>query len=131
MKRYIASLTGTNKFIADFPTPQEAQSFVDEYNSTTKPYYWAEVEECEFCSEPQGFIGGLATYNSDPFLVDSDELADELFESIKEVELSLVQGEDNFTEAMAKLNLTDKNNVKAIYQGNGVLVCLPQDWTVV
>lgn len=89
------------------------------------------------------YIGALATYNADPFLVETESQAYELEQHIRGG-ITLGQhvndfgeftpGTDEFKDAMAKLDLTEGNNPTHIYwvrRDNVLLIyCKSEDWEV-
>lgn len=74
----------------------------------------------------------VACYNSDPFLVEYEEQAQELFDFIKSSECKLIEDEDDFEIAKERLDL-EGYDVKAIYDC-GLLnqvhatICLKEDF---
>lgn len=89
------------------------------------------------------YLGALATYNADPFLVETESQAYELDQFIRGG-LTLdrhvnefgefTPGTDEFKDAMAKLDLTEDNDPAHIYwvrRDNELLIyCKSEDWEV-
>ena len=128
MLRYIALSENKSKYLRDFATRSEAEQFVEKYNETKKPYEWLIVVETEFGTENSDYLfGALACYNGDAFIIETEEAAEELFESINGTDVRLVEDEEEFEDAKRKLDLEDFK-VSAIYFGGGTYFCLAQDW---
>lgn len=74
-------------------------------------------------------FGAIVTYNADPCLIETDEVAQQVYNDIKTYGLELIA--DPTDEVLEKLDLTDCNKVKALYAiGNVGLICLDGDYTV-
>lgn len=71
-------------------------------------------------------LGALITFNADPTLVETEEDAAELAQTIG-LEFDEITDADDFSDAKAKLDLSE-NKVKHIYSFSGGLVCFAHDW---
>lgn len=71
-------------------------------------------------------IGALVTYNADPYLIETDEQAEEVYNDIKSNGLTPItlSGDE-----LAKLDLTEGNNVTALYSFGSGIICFASDWT--
>lgn len=85
--------------------------------------------------EPYEVIGALVTMGGDPFLVETEVQAQNVFnvltenglnEQLKEIEIN--------NNSLSLLELTKKNHVRALYcfpcSAGFALMCLPGDWKV-
>ena len=71
-------------------------------------------------------LGALITFNADPTLVETEEDASELAQTIG-LKFEEITDADEITDAKAKLDLSE-NEVKHIYSFAGGLVCFAHDW---
>ena len=83
--------------------------------------------------EPSELIGALVNFGGDPFLVETDEQAEQVVKSLNNATgISEITDEDDFATAMAQLDLTEAHNVAKIYafidNGCGAVICFPEDW---
>lgn len=79
------------------------------------------------------YLGAIATWNADPFLVETDEQALDIMRSVQDFGLNETLREEEpeeFEEMMELLGLTDANNVKHIYGNFAITICLANDWEV-
>jgi len=69
--------------------------------------------------EVDELIDSIANFGGDPYLVETDEQAQELLESIKSTASlrKIVRGDEDFEMYMKRLDLTDENRPAAIYSG--------------
>ena len=72
------------------------------------------------------FINGVATFNADPYCVEDENMAQELFDETQG-ELEEITDVDDFEDAVLKLNLEDHSS-KHIYRCGTALVCLSTDF---
>lgn len=85
--------------------------------------------------DPYDVIGALVTMGGDPFLVETEAQAQNVFnvlnknglnEQLKEIEIN--------NDSLSLLELTEKNHVRALYSfpcsAGFALMCLPGDWEV-
>ena len=78
----------------------------------------------------------LATFNADPFLVESYEYADDVYNALERANFAAkkytAEDDEEFEVLCSQLDLTAANNPQAIYvAGNGdqaVTICLVTDW---
>lgn len=72
------------------------------------------------------FTNSVATFNADPYCVEGEVMAQELFnETLGELEE--ITDVDDFEDAVLKLNLEGRSP-KRIYRCGTALVCLPTDF---
>lgn len=71
-------------------------------------------------------LGGVATYNADPFCIETPEQAQEVYNDLGDVFEEIIDPEF-FELAVRQLDLT-KLNPKHIYTNGIVTVCLAQDF---
>lgn len=76
--------------------------------------------------ELSDFINGVATFNADPYCVENEDMAQELYDETQG-NLEEVTDEDDLADAVAKLDL-DGHSLKHIYRCGAALVCLPLDF---
>lgn len=64
-------------------------------------------------------INSIANFGGDPYMVETDEQAQELLESINATASlrKIVRGDEDFETYMKRLDLTDENRPAAIYSG--------------
>lgn len=78
----------------------------------------------------ENLIGSLVNYGGDPMLVETEEQAEELLESIDM--LRPITGKDELEIAKSKLDLECHNKVKNVYgfmcDGCAAVVCFAEDW---
>lgn len=72
------------------------------------------------------FINGVATFNADPYCIENEEMAQELFDEAQG-ELVEITDEDELEESAAKLDLAG-HHFEHIYKCGSALVCLPYDF---
>lgn len=72
------------------------------------------------------FINGVATFNADPYCVENEEQAQELYNETQG-ELEEITDEYDFEDATEKLDLVGRSP-KHIYKCGSALVCLPYDF---
>ena len=78
----------------------------------------------------------LATFNADPFLVESYEYADDVYNALERANFAAkkytAEDDEEFDVLCSQLDLTADNKPQAIYvAGNGdqaVTICLVTDW---
>lgn len=98
------------------------------YGITVKPHIMTTVNNNSInnINNANDLIGALVTYNSDPYLIEDEAQAQEVFDSIESNGLELIANPTN--EDLEKLNLTAYNKVKALYSFGEGLICLDGDW---
>lgn len=79
------------------------------------------------------FVGAICNMGADAFLIEDEDIAQEVFESFAETSASVLTAEDGeeFEEEMSRLDLSAQNEVKRIIRwNNGVVcsLCLSNDW---
>lgn len=77
------------------------------------------------------YLGALVTWNADPYIVETDEQALEVMLNIQDCGLNETLREEEpeeFADMMARLDLTDVNNVKHIYGNGDITICFANDW---
>lgn len=78
----------------------------------------------------------LATFNADPFLVESYEYADNVYNALERANFAAkkytAEDDEEFDVLCSQLDLTADNKPQAIYVagqgGNEVTICLANDW---
>lgn len=70
-------------------------------------------------------IGALVTYNADPYLIENDEQAEEVYNDIMSNGLTPIALDKDELE---KLDLTE-DNVTALYSFVCGIICFANDWT--
>lgn len=78
----------------------------------------------------------LATFNADPFLVESFEYADDVYNALERANFAAkkytAEDDEEFDVMCSQLDLTADNKPQAIYVagqgGNIVTICLANDW---
>lgn len=86
--------------------------------------------------EANDFMGAIATYNADAFLVETDEVAEKLLNFINANGVEVAEfapGDEDFEWICGKLDLTAENKVKKVYaahayNASGCFFCLAPDW---
>ena len=83
--------------------------------------------------EHSELIGALVNFGGDPFLVETDEQAELVAESVNSAaSVSQITDEDDLATAMAQLDLTEANRVAKIFSfinnGCAAVICFPEDW---
>lgn len=76
--------------------------------------------------EITSFINGVATFNADPYCVEDEVMAQELFDETQG-ELEEITDVDDFEDAILKLDLEGRSP-KRIYRCGTALVCLSNDF---
>ena len=75
-------------------------------------------------------IGSLVNYGGDPMLIETEEQAQELLDSIDT--LSLITNEDDLETAKKQLDLEGHDEVTKVYSfmcnGCASVVCFAEDW---
>lgn len=77
---------------------------------------------------PDTFMNAVATFNADPYLVEDEELCNELFEALNGGQLEEIDDYE-FNDAVAKLGL-EHNSPTHIYRCGEALVCLNNDYDI-
>lgn len=72
------------------------------------------------------FINGVATFNADPYCVEDEGMAQELFNETQG-ELEEIIDVDDFKDAAAKLDM-EGHSPKHIYRCGSAIVCLQRDF---
>ena len=72
------------------------------------------------------FLNGVATFNADPYCVEDEVMASELFDETQG-ELEEITNVDDFEDAVLKLDLEGRSP-KRIYRCGTALVCLSNDF---
>ena len=75
---------------------------------------------------PSDLLGSLVTYNADPYLIETEEEAQEVYNDIMSNGLTPIAIDD---DELSKIDLTEANNVKALYSFGIGIICLNEDWS--
>lgn len=86
--------------------------------------------------DSKDFIGAIAIFNADPYLVETEEQAEELsglVNSVDTIITEIIPGDTSFEDACEKLGLSKENNVAKVYAAgvhnqSGCYFCLAADW---
>lgn len=84
----------------------------------------------------EDLYNALATFNADPFLVESYEYADNVYNALERANFAAkkytAEDDEEFDVLCSQLDLTADNKPQAIYVagqgGNEVTICLANDW---
>ncbi len=86
-------------------------------------------------NDSKDFIGAIAIFNADPYLVETEEQAEELsgFVNSADAVTAITSDDTSFEEACEKLGLSKENNVAKVYAAgvhnqSGCFFCLAADW---
>lgn len=85
------------------------------------------VDICTGAGEADKYLGALATFNADPFIVEDDETAEAIAKSVANAPLAEITDEGERETAAAKLD-GDTDHLHRIYTNGEVTVCLANDW---
>lgn len=76
--------------------------------------------------------GALVNFGGDPFLVETEEQAESVAESLNRATIVReITDDDEFATAMRQLDLVAENHPMKIYSfvdGSEGLICMPEDW---
>lgn len=81
--------------------------------------------------DSKDFIGAIAIFNADPYLVETEELSG--FVNSANAVTAITSDDTSFEEACEKLGLSKANNVAKVYAAgvhnqSGCYFCLAADW---
>lgn len=88
----------------------------------------------DYCENPANLIGAIVNYGADPFIIEDEQQAEELAESILRAALALhFPDDDEYEAVMRRLDLDDDNKPARLFSavdGSEFVFCLPDDWQV-
>lgn len=75
------------------------------------------------------FINAIVNFGADPYLVETEEQAEEVMESVSRATISReITDEEEFNTALKQLDLKKANHIYSFVDGSEFLVCLSEDW---
>ena len=86
----------------------------------------------DYCENPANLIGAIVNYGADALLVEDEQQAEELAESILRAgQIRQITDDDEFEAVMGQLDLNDDNKPAHLFSavdGSEFVFCLPDDW---
>lgn len=81
-------------------------------------------------NEPNDLIGSLANFGADPYLVETEDQAQEVFESLERAGVGRCLTGDEFETAKTQLDLDSNEvcNIWSFVDGSEFIVCFSEDW---
>lgn len=74
-------------------------------------------------------LNAIVNFGADPYLVETEEQAEEVMESISRATISReITDEDEFNTALEQLDLKKAAHIYSFVDGSEFLVCLSEDW---
>lgn len=88
----------------------------------------------DYCEIPSFLIGAIVNYGADAFIVEDEQQAEELAESIQRAgQIRQITDDDEIEAVMGRLDLTEDNKPARLFSavdGSEFVFCLPDDWQV-
>lgn len=74
-------------------------------------------------------LNAIVNFGADPYLVETEEQAEEVMESISRATISReITDKEEFSAALEQLDLTKANHIYSFVDGSEFIVCLSEDW---